>query len=215
MEAMREFSLTIVIIAGIFTALAIIGIWAKDREEFFGIGGKTVKVKFSDYISVLKRNRPLQILVVSAASDKLALNTAKNSTVMVMLYGIVMGNFGLYGIMFMVTMLPTFLIIMYGTKFASKFGSKKALVSFTWIIMILYAGLFLILFLGDPTQISLENIGVMTILWLVVFSFIGMPMIGWVCTLVAMKFYELDDKKIEEIQRKISDMKKGESRQGA
>lgn len=301
MEAMKEFSLTFVVIAGIFTALAIAGIWAKDRTEFFGIGGKTVKVKFRDYISVLKGNRPLQLLVVAAASDKLALNTAKNSTVMIMLYGIVMGNFGLYGKMSMITMLPTFLIIMYGTKFASKFGSKKALVSFTWITMILYVGLFLILFLGDPTQISLENIGIMTILWLVVFSlaegaknitntivipmiadcsdyetyktgryvpgmmgtlfsfvdkmissfsttiigfvvaylgytatmpqatdansagmfwatmflFIGMPMIGWVCTLVAMKFYELDDKRMEEIQRKISEMKQEQVKQEA
>ncbi len=65
------------------------------------------------------------MLVVSAATDKLAMQAGNNSTVMVMLYGIVMGNYGLYGKMSMITMIPSFIMILIGTKYASKFGSKK------------------------------------------------------------------------------------------
>ncbi|WP_455542556.1 MFS transporter [Intestinibacter sp.] len=293
-QAMQEFSLTFVSIAGLFTALAIIGIWSKDKTEFFGTGKKGPKVKFRDYVSVLKGNRPLQMLVVSAATDKLAMQTSgNNSTVMVMLYGIVIGNFGLYGKMSMITMIPTFFIILIGTKYASKFGSKKALVRFTWLSIISYTCVFLVLFLGDPTKISLENFGVMTALWITLmclskgfgtisggivipmiadcadyetyltgryvpgmmgtlFSFVdkmissfgativglavayigytasmpqvgdpystplfwvtiglylGMPIFGWICSLIAMKFYELDDEKMKEIQEKIVEIK--------
>lgn len=292
LEAMQEFSLTYIIIAGILTFLAIIGIWEKDREEFFG-GKETPKVKLKDYIAILKGNRGLQMLTVAAATNKLSGQISGNSTVMVMLYGIVMSNYALYGKMSMITAVPTFVIIILGTKYASKFGSKKALIIFTKVAMIMYTGLFLILFIGDPTKISLSNIGLMTILWIVVYSlgygasslasgivipmiadcadyetylsgkyvpgmmatlfsfvdklvssfattivgiavaylgytssmpqatdpnvggmfavtvalFIGMPMIGWVIGLIAMKFYPLDDKKMAEVQETIQDIK--------
>lgn len=288
LEAMQEFSLTYIIIAGVLTFLAIVGIWKKDREEFFG-GKEAPKVKLKDYITILKGNRGLQMLTVAAATNKLAGQIAGNSTVMVMLYGIVMGNYALYGRMSMITALPTFIIIMLGTKYASRFGSKRALIIFTKVAMVMYTGLFLILFIGDPTKISLSNAGLMTILWIGVYSlgygasslagvivipmiadcsdyetylsgkyvpgmmatlfsfidklvssfattivglavaylgytssmpqatdpnvggmfvvtialFIGMPMVGWLIGLIAMKFYPLDDKKMEEVQEEI------------
>ena len=46
---MQEFSLTFILISGVLTALAITGIWSKDRIEFFGTGKKGPKVKFRDY----------------------------------------------------------------------------------------------------------------------------------------------------------------------
>ena len=237
----------------------------------------------------------MQKLVIAAATDKLAGSVSSNSAVMVMLYGIVMGNYALYGKMSMITMIPSFIIILLGTKYASKFGSKKALVVSTWLSMIGYIALFLVLYLGNPTKISLENFGVMTALWIGVyclangiksissgivipmiadcadyetystgryipgmmgtlFSFvdkiissfgntivgvavatigytasmpeatdpstpamfwvtvglyIGLPILGWICSLIAMKFYSLDEKKMEEIQNKIQEMKIG------
>ncbi|MBC5995140.1 glucuronide permease [Romboutsia ilealis] len=293
-EAMQEFSTTFVILAGIGTLVAVISIWSKDREEYFGLGGKTVKTKFRDYLSVLKGNRAMQMLIVAASTDKLALQTANNSVVMVMLYGIVMGNYALYGKMSMITMIPSFIIILLGTRYASKFGSKKALVVSTWLSIIGYVALFLVLFLGDPNQISLENFGIMTALWIGTFSlakgississgivipmiadcadyetyltgryvpgmmgtlfsfvdkmvssfattiigfavaaigfttampqatdaytqelfwvttglFMGLPILGWICSLIAMKFYPLDERKMAEVQEKISEMKK-------
>ncbi len=296
-EAMQEFSMTFVILAGIATLIAVVSIWSKDREEFFGIGGQGTKVKFKDYISVLKGNRAMQMLMVAAATDKLALNTSGNSAVMVMLYGIVMGNYALYGDMSMIVMIPSFIIILLGTKYASKFGSKKALIGSTWLSMASYIAIFLVLFLGDPTQISLGNFGVMTVLYIVtaslgkgissvssgivipmiadcadyetyltgryvpgmmgtLFSFIdkiissfattiigfavasigyttampeatdpstpamfwitmglyiGLPILGWIASLIAMKFYPLDEKKMNEVQAKLDQIRKEEN----
>ena len=297
LEAMKEYSTTVIILSAICTVLAIIGLWEKDRKEFFGIGDKGTKVKFRDYISVLKGNRAMQMLIVAAATDKLALQTSGNSSVMVMLYGIVMGNYALYGKMSLITAIPTFLIVLVGTKYASKFGSKKALVATTWLSILGYVALFLVIFLGDPSKISIENFGVMTALWIGVFCFangvknvssgivipmiadcadyetyltgryvpgmmgtlfsfvdkmissfattvvgfavatigytavmpqatdaytteifwitsflfMGMPIIGWICSLIAMKFYPLDDKKMQEVQAKLEQIRKEEN----
>ncbi len=37
----------------------------------------------------------------------------------------------------------------------------------------------------------------------------GMPVIGWLCNIVAMKFYELDRNRMVEIQANIAEKKKG------
>ncbi|MDU1856140.1 MAG: sugar transporter, partial [Clostridium baratii] len=37
--------------------------------------------------------------------------------------------------------------------------------------------------------------------------FIGMPMLGWIASLIAMKFYPLDEEKMKEIQSKIQEIK--------
>lgn len=45
------------------------------------------------------------------------------------------------------------------------------------------------------------------IFWLTMFLFFGMPILGWVASLIAMKFYPLDKEKMEEVQLKIADIK--------
>ena len=242
---MQEFSLTFILISGVLTALAITGIWSKDRIEFFGTGKKAPKVKFRDYVSVLKGNRPLQMLVVSAATDKLAIQAGNNSTVMVMLYGIVMGNYGLYGKMSMITMIPSFIMILIGTKYASKFGSKKGFGPISGGIVIpmiadcadyetyltgrYVPGMMGTLFSFVDKMISsfgttivglaVAYIGYTSampqvgdaytpgVFWVTVGLYIGMPMLGWIASLIAMKFYELDDEKMKEVQEKIAEIK--------
>ena len=39
------------------------------------------------------------------------------------------------------------------------------------------------------------------------FLFIGMPMIGWIASLIAMKFYPLDKEKMDEVQQPIQELK--------
>src|SRR5699024_4116404 len=51
------------VISFVLTILAMIGIWEKDRPEYFGIAGeKAEKVKVSQYLDLLKSNNPLQRL---------------------------------------------------------------------------------------------------------------------------------------------------------
>ena len=59
--------------------------------EFFVITGKPVKVGLKDYWDTLKNNRAIQMLVLSASTDKLFMSTKSNATVMICLFGIIFG----------------------------------------------------------------------------------------------------------------------------
>ena len=52
-----------IIVSIILTVLAIIGIAGKDREEFFGVGGKQQKVKVKEYIAIIKQNKESKVII--------------------------------------------------------------------------------------------------------------------------------------------------------
>ncbi len=83
-----------IVVSVALTILAIIGIWEKDQPKYFGIGGgKQEKTKISEYIAIIKANKPLQRLMVAGGGCKLALSIATNVTVLIMLYSCMMGNY--------------------------------------------------------------------------------------------------------------------------
>ncbi|MBQ3423099.1 MAG: MFS transporter, partial [Romboutsia sp.] len=43
--------------------------------------------------------------------------------------------------------------------------------------------------------------------WMTMFLFIGMPMLGWIASIIAMKFYPLDKAKMDEVQAHIQELK--------
>lgn len=66
----RELWFICVSMATVFAILALIGIWRKDRPEYFGLG-VAQRIRIRDYWEVLKNNRAIQMLVVAASTDKL------------------------------------------------------------------------------------------------------------------------------------------------
>lgn len=80
----HEFWMMTAIMSAIFTVIAVISIAPKDRPEFFGTG-KPIKVGLKDYWDTLKNNRAIQMLVLSASTDKLG-STAKTSAVAVAMF---------------------------------------------------------------------------------------------------------------------------------
>ena len=56
-------------------------------------GDKQEKVKMSEYLEIIRDNKPMQRLMVAGAGCKLALAIATNTTVLLALYGILMGNY--------------------------------------------------------------------------------------------------------------------------
>ena len=54
----------------------------------------------------------------------------------------------------------------------------------------------------DVTDTSTPEMFTMTML-----LFIGMPMLGWIASLIAMKFYPLDKAKMDEVQAHIQELK--------
>lgn len=279
--------------AGIFTCMSLAALWSRDIPENWGDPSRTEKLKWKDYLEIIKGNRPLQLLIVSASSDKLAMQCASNSSVTIMLFGIVIGNYALNGTMSILTIITNLIIIALGTEYAKRYGSKKTMQTFTVGCMITFGALFVLLWLGNPTDISLSSLNFMTIAFVILFclakgcqnvstnmtipmiadctdyetcksgnyapgiigtifsfvdklvsslatsivgfllasigytsvlpqpgdtmntgifaatmiTFIGIPYIGWIINLVALRFYELDREKMKEIQEKMTQMK--------
>ena len=288
-----ELIVTMGLFSFILTILALIGIAQKDQPEFYEVGKKDTSYRFRDIFTIVKGNRAIQMLVLAASTDKLGMMIMSNATVGVMLYGIVMGNYDLLGLLSTITIIPSIILIWIGTAVASRYSLKKSMVVFTWINIGFAVALALLLILGDPTKISLTNFNFMTaayivlyvmmrasgvsggiatpmiadcadyelylsgkyapalmgtvsgffdktvsafastivgycviaigfkeqfpqigdpytpaIFWMSLFLFLGIPILGWIATLIAMKFYPLDQEKMIEVQAKIANMKK-------
>lgn len=111
----HEFWMMTAIMSAIFTVIAVISIAPKDRPEFFGTG-KPIKVGLKDYWDTLKNNRAIQMLVLSASTDKLG-STAKTSAVAVAMFACIAGSIKLQGSVTAVTTIPsvilTFLVILH------------------------------------------------------------------------------------------------------
>ncbi|UJF15276.1 MFS transporter [Jeotgalibaca sp. MA1X17-3] len=156
----------VIIFSAICTVIAVIGIWSKDRKEFFGTGVNP-KVKMKDYLDVIKKNRALQMLIIAATSDKLALGVATNATVGIMLYGIFFGDYALAGLLSLAGLVGGVLITIVGVTIARKIDQKRAYVTFTKLALTCYSIIAVLLLFSNPGDISFTNFGLPTILFLI------------------------------------------------
>ncbi len=152
----------------LLTILAIIGIWEKDNEKYFGLGGKQEKIKLSDYVKIIKGNKPLQRLMVAGGGCKLALAIATNANVLCMLYGCMMGNYdSLYLPMMVLGYVFSVPFFLMTVKTSQKKGQKASLVRYVSLALICYVGVLAILLLwqkGNPSfNLSFITDGKLTI----------------------------------------------------
>ena len=144
-----------IVISALLTLLAIIGIAEKDNEKYFGIGGGQQKaLKLSEYVSIVKANKPLQRLMIAGGGCKLALAIAQNVTVLIMLYGCMMGNYDTFNMVFMalgyVFSAPFFLLTV---RTSQKHGQKKSLMTYVAVALACYVGVLALLMMwqqGNP-----------------------------------------------------------------
>lgn len=281
-NALQELCIVVLIGAGIMTVLCILGISEKDTAENLKVGEKKIDIKAC--WRLLKENIPLRCFVIAMASDQVAAQTAAQSAISIMVFGIIIGNFSFRGNLSMIELIPTLLVVFFATRFASKSGPKKGLVRWTGICMVISLVMVTYMAIVDTRQISVSivptvlfliidvlyvasravvtsftnairpdivdyelyrsgsfmpgiisatvtfcnkfvssfstsilgfciaGIGYVShmpqpkdaltppIFWMAMFLWMGMPFLGWLCTLVAMKFYKLDAAKMEEIQ---------------
>ena len=142
------------IVAAIGTFLVCLGVSAYDKPESFVGTKKSEPLKMADVIEVLKHNRPLQCYIASNASDKLAQQVASQAIIGTLFNGIIIGNMGLATILSVISMVPSIFFAAFGAKYVGKHGSKKGIVTWTYVSMVITALLFVFFVLTDPKQIG-------------------------------------------------------------
>ena len=138
----KEAVLILAAISFIFTILAIIGISEKDHTEYFGQAGSQPKLKFSDYKDIVMHNRPIQMLIISAATDKLG--QLLMSGTMTYLFANILLNSKLQGVFSSLLIVPLVAISIGGVFVSRKFGLKRTFLVGTWGSMIMLAIMFVI-----------------------------------------------------------------------
>ena len=140
-----------IVMSVILTILAIIGIWEKDNEKYFGLGGKQEKVRISEYVQIIKTNKPLQRLMIAGGGCKLALAIATNVTVLCMLYGCMMNNYdGLYLPMMVLGYVFSAPFFLLTVRTSQKHGQKRSLMTYVGVALVCYVGVLALLMLWQP-----------------------------------------------------------------
>ena len=141
-----------IIVSACLTVLGLIGIWEKDQPKYFGMGGSTQeKVKVSEYIALIKANKPLQRLMVAGGGCKLALAIATNTAVLAMLYGGMMGNYDTLYLPLMVLGYVFSAPFFYLTiRTSQKKGQKASLMRYVAVALICYVGVLALLLMWNP-----------------------------------------------------------------
>lgn len=177
-DLFHELWLGVAIVSFIFTCIAIFSIAPKDRSEFFGTG-KAQLITLKDYWDTLKGNRAIQMLVVSASTDKLA-TSAKTSTVTLVLFAVLVGNFSLQGTMTGMVSIPgLILLIFFVGGFATKLGQRKAMLIGTWGGIVINALLIFLWLFGDPHTMSNAQGGVAISFFTIAYIVLNVALTGF------------------------------------
>ena len=150
----------VVIISAIYTIMAVAAIAEKDKPEFWGVSEKPAKMK--DYIGIVKGNKEMRWLVLSAGLNKLASTVATSTAVMCLLYGCLMGDYnGLFIPFYALCFVFMGIFFMWGSNTAGTKGQKRGVAQFTIFAFIFYIGVLVLLCLYDKnnpnTHLSLFN----------------------------------------------------------
>lgn len=152
-------------VAGVGVILVCIGISEYDKPQYYQGIEKKDPIKVRDMVDVLKGNKPLQAYIAAQASDKIAQQTAAQSVITTMLFGIVIGDMSLATMLSVISMLPSIIFAVFGAKYAGKYGSKNAIVTWSKICMAI-AGISIVFFVViDPQTIS--TFGVTMVLYVI------------------------------------------------
>ena len=142
------------LVAAVGTVLVCIGISAYDKPEYYLGIKKQEPLRVKDMLEVLKGNKPLQAYIAAQASDKIAQQTASQAVITTMLFGIIIGDMSLATMLSVISMLPSIVFAGFGAKYAGKYGSKNAIVTWTKICMVVAVISLVFFIVIDPNTIS-------------------------------------------------------------
>lgn len=144
-----------VIVGAIGTILVCIGISAYDKPEYLqGTTREHQKLTFRGIWDVLAHNRPLQCYIASSASDKIAQQTMTQAVINTLVNGILIGNLQVATMLTVIGMIPSIFFAAFGAKYVGSHGSKKGIVTWTWVSMGISIVTFIFFLCIDPKQIG-------------------------------------------------------------
>lgn len=139
----------VIVISGIYTAMAVAAISEKDRPEFWGIASEPAKIK--DYLGIIKGNKEIRWLVLSSGCNKLASTVATSSYVAFLLYGGLMGDYnGLFIPFYALCFVFMAVFFLWGSNTAGAKGQKRGVSQFTIFAFLFYIGVLILLCIYDP-----------------------------------------------------------------
>ena len=134
----------VIILSAIYTTMAVAAIAEKDRPEFWGVSEKPAKLK--DYVGILKENKEIRWLVLSAGLNKLASTVATSGTVAFLVYGCLMGDYnGLFIPFYALCFIFMGIFFVWGSKTAVQNGQKRGVSQFTIFAFLFYIGVLILL----------------------------------------------------------------------
>lgn len=284
MEAFQELAVTCIVAGAVLLILSFLAITPADKPENFKVGTKE-KVSIKDCWNLIKANRPMQLYILAASSDKLAQTASTQQAVNTMILGIIIGNYEFGGWMSFASLPFTVAMVIWATKQVGKTSARDGVIRWSWIAIILNLIFVAFMAISDPTRISVAVIptlvyvvlmilrtGALTagsactgtmlpdiidyelyrsghfmpstvaacysfvdkvissfsttivgfclavigyattmpqpgdpstpaVFWMAMFLSCGLPVLGWICSLIAMKWYPLTKEKMIEIQQ--------------
>lgn len=166
-----ELMLGVIAISAVLAILAVVGIWQKDNKKFFGLGEeKTQKTALKDYWKIIKGNRPLQFLSLSAALVKFVTQLFSDSVVIVMLFGILFGNYALSGAISGLMVIPNILVIVSAASIARTKGLRRSYVICLQIGIVVMLLLGALLYFGDVGSLDLAKWNLYTIAFVALYA---------------------------------------------
>lgn len=127
----KEYVIWVCVLSLLCTILAMVGIASKDKPELLRKQSSVQKVRVRDYWDIIRHNKPIRILILAACMNKFASTVYAHTTVGVMLFGILMNNYAIAGLIGIVTAVPTMFVISAGIRVAQNMGQKRSLMLFT------------------------------------------------------------------------------------
>lgn len=169
LEFYKVFISGIMIISAILCVLAIIGISEKDNSKYFGIGENTKTTTMKDYWVIIKGNRPLQMLSMAAAFVKLNSQMFSDQVVLMIVFGIIFGDFGLSGIISLILIVPNLLFTTLAATIAQKKGLRYSYVKLLQGGVISLSALAIMLFISNPGDLDFANLSLKGILFIAIY----------------------------------------------
>lgn len=119
-ETVQAYALIMIGLMVVFEICASIAIAPVDKPENFVGRQEGDNVKPKDMWNLLVKNRALQMYVVAGVSDKIAKQVMQISSVTVLMYGIVIGDYGFSATVGAYSMVPNLIFLFLGTPFDEK-----------------------------------------------------------------------------------------------